>query len=437
MPAPVSKPFKICVVGGGIAGLAAASFLRADNREITILEQSRMNKEVGAAISLQPNATGVLERAGFAKYFDKYGAMVDTGFQIFRTDGVKQMAIPFNKENSNGYTRVLFHRVDLHDMLKELATEEDKTRGPAATIKTASRVASCDCEKGTITLESGEVLGEFDLIVGADGIHSKVRESVLGEKIQPKPTGLSAYRLLVNRDDIKDIPHAYAQCTQETWTSMMVGESCRAVMGPCRGGELLAIVALVPDDRMHEESTDSWTSSGSIDHLLESYAHFPEWIKTVFSRCPNLGLWQLRDTDPLSTWIKGRTILIGDAAHSMLPTQGQGASQSMEDAEALGTFFKDFKSTPSQEEISKVLKRVFDVRYERASIIQGYSRQQGRPEGGAVDTKTLEVKLNPQQFHHYNAYYDGAEAWEKKQQEEKSKAKSDDLAEKVEKLAVA
>ncbi|KAK4054335.1 hypothetical protein OIO90_003568 [Microbotryomycetes sp. JL221] len=419
MPAPVSESFKICIVGGGIAGLATAAFLRAENREITILEQSRMNKEVGAAISLQPNATGVLDRAGFAKLFPKYGGMVDTGFQIFRTDGVRQMQIPFSKANSNGYERVLFHRVDLHDMLKELATSEEAAQGPPATIKVASRVASCDCDKGTVTLESGEVLGEFDLIIGADGIHSKVRESVLGQKVQPKPTGLSAYRLLINRDEIKDIPHAYAQCTQETWTSMMVGESCRAVMGPCRDGSLLAVVALVPDDKMHEESSDSWTSSGSLEHLLESYSHFPEWIKTLFTRCPNLGLWQLRDIDPLDTWVNQRTILIGDAAHAMLPTQGQGASQSMEDAEALGAFFSNIKTKPTKQQVNEVLQRVFNVRYDRATVIQGYSRQQGKPQGGAVDTKTLEVKLNPQQFHQYNAYYDGAEAWEKKPESEK------------------
>lgn len=79
--------------------------------------------------------------------------------------------------------------------------------------------------------------------------HSKVRDSVLGagNKTKPLPTGLSAYRMIIPAESIKDLPHAYAQCTQETWTSMLVGEKCRAIMGPCRAGELLCIVALVPD----------------------------------------------------------------------------------------------------------------------------------------------------------------------------------------------
>lgn len=65
--------------------------------------------------------------------------------------------------------------------------------------------------------------------------HSKVRTAVLGHHVEPKRTGLSCYRIIVPRDLIKDLPHAYAQCTQETWTSMMMGQHCRVVMGPVRG----------------------------------------------------------------------------------------------------------------------------------------------------------------------------------------------------------
>lgn len=79
-------------------------------------------------------------------------------------------SVPSKKETNNGYDRILFHRVDLHDMLKELATREDSTRGAPVTLKTASRVVSCDCDNGTVQLENGDVLGEFDLIIGADGM---------------------------------------------------------------------------------------------------------------------------------------------------------------------------------------------------------------------------------------------------------------------------
>ncbi|KAM0753451.1 FAD binding domain-containing protein [Meredithblackwellia eburnea MCA 4105] len=407
MPAPVE--LRICIVGGGIAGLATAAILRGEGRKITVLEQSRMLKEVGAAISLQPNASGILERLGWGEDMRKAGAMVDNGFQIFGTDGSRKLQIASKRETNNGHDRVLFHRVDLHDMLKDLASRVDTKLGEPAEIRVASRVSSCDCEAGTIMLEDGQTLGPFDLIIGADGIHSKIRDSVLGKHVDAKPTGLSAYRLIIPKDHIEDLPHAYAQCTQETWTSMMVGQHCRAVMGPCRNGDLLSIVALVPDDQLHEASADSWTSAGSLEHLLESYANFPPWMKELFSRSPALGLWQLRDIDPLQTWVKGRVILIGDAAHAMLPTQGQGASQSIEDAEALKVFLEGLNGASTASEIEVALQRVFKVRHDRATLIQQYSRQQGK--SGANEKG--EVTLNPAEFHQYNVTYNGALEWEK------------------------
>ncbi len=94
------------------------------------------------------------------------------------------------------------------------------------------------------------------------------------------------------------------------------------------------------------------------------------------------------EQDPLPTWVKGRVILIGDAAHSMLPLQGQGASQSFEDAEALGAFFDGiFTGDVTANEVNAILKQVFDVRYERVTTIQNYSRKSARPatEAGSTD----------------------------------------------------
>ncbi|KAI5477302.1 AAA family ATPase [Pseudohyphozyma bogoriensis] len=408
-------PFRILIAGGGIAGLATAIALRAPGREIIVLEASKMNKEVGAAISLQPNASKIMAKLGFTdELLKKYGALVDGGFQIYGTDGTRQLQIPSTREGNFGGDRVLYHRVDLHDLLKELATAENPSKGSPAEIRVASRVASCDAEAGTLTLESGETLSG-DLIIGADGIHSKVREGVIGKKVDAVPTGLSAYRLIIPKELFPHLPHAYAQMnTKDPWTTMLMGHSRRVIMGPCRNAELLSIVALVPDEHMHEQSQDSWTSEGSMAHLLESFEIFPDWIKQLFALTPSLGLWQLRDLDPLPTWHKGAAIVIGDAAHAMLPTQGQGASQSIEDAEALGAFFADVKGRPSKEQVSAILEEVYQARVERATLIQAYSRQQARP---ATDGKSLKITLNPGEFNAYNLKYNGAKECRKQQLE--------------------
>ncbi|KAJ0373114.1 hypothetical protein COL26b_008733 [Colletotrichum chrysophilum] len=182
-------------------------------------------------------------------------------------------------------------------------------------------------------------------------------------------------------------------------------------MGPARNGSIYSIVAMVPDDQMQENAEGkSWTTKGDPEKLRETFKVFPPWARAVFKNCTEVGLWQLRDLDPLKTWHKGRTIIIGDASHPMLPTQGQGASQSVEDAEALGAIFSDVKTKPTQEEVAK--QTVFECRYDRATLIQGYSRQSGKP---ATDKSTNKITMNPGEFMDYNCNYGGARAWMEKQ----------------------
>lgn len=169
---------------------------------------------------------------------------------------------------------------------------------------------------------------------------------------------------------------------RQPFTSMVMAHDCRLIMGPAREGSVYSVVGLVPDDRIHEDVDEkqSWVSRGDLNRMLETFKDFPEWIKSIFRLTDDLGLWQLRDIDPLPTWTKGRVILIGDAAHAMLPTQGQGASQALEDAEALGAFFDGLPAeTRSLGDIEDTLSRVYRCRYERASLIQRYSREAARP----------------------------------------------------------
>ena len=127
------------------------------------------------------------------------------------------------------------------------------------------------------------------------------------------------------------------------------------------------------------DSAQSWVTRGDSKKMLETFKDFPSWMQDVLQNADNIGLWQLRDLDPLDTWHFGRVILIGDAAHAMLPTQGQGASQAIEDAEALGTLFSEIEERPSGEKVATILKQVFNSRYERASLIQSFSREAAKP----------------------------------------------------------
>ncbi|KAK7959722.1 uncharacterized protein PG986_004576 [Apiospora aurea] len=397
----VAEEFRIIIAGGGIAGLATAIALRAPNRQITVLERSRMLGEVGALISLQPNATKIVSQWGIDKFLEQAEPMPDRAFRIFNLEGkmVREMRL---ETDMFGADRMLYHRQDLHKGLLDAAPSPELP-GPPAAVRTASAVTSCDPDAGTVTLQSGETL-EADLIVGADGIHSAIRTAVLGEERGAIPTGISAYRLLIpieNLQNIDGLPEKLIDTSgraSEGTTTMIMGHDKRVIMGPGRGGKVFGVVALVPDEKMHEaSSTASWVEAGSREKLMESYADFPAWLREIFARGPDIALWQLRDIDPLPAWTKGRAIL------------------SVEDAEALQAFLRQHAGgRPNATEVASALRAVVAARYERASLIQLYSRQQARP---ATDSKASNtVTLDPAEFMKYNCDYYGAEEWLARQQ---------------------
>lgn len=376
-----TENFRIIVCGAGVAGLSAAIALRAPGRQILVLEQSKLAREIGATISLQPNASRILQHVWNVDSLQDANGTIDQGFRIFNTAGDVVNQLPLTLKTEYGGDRVCYHRQDLHACLLRAATSTERT-GPPAEVRTSSRVVSCDCKRGIVRLEDGEQLFA-DMIVAADGIHSELRTAVLGEVVNPIPTGFSAYRVVVPTSVLEDKAQEFCSKVnpREPITSMMMAHSCRLIMGTARQGELFSLVGLVPDEKMHEDPNkkQSWVSRGDLHQMLETYQDFPEWMKDVFRQADDLGLWQLRDLDPLKTWVKGRVILIGDAAHAMLPTQGQGASQALEDAEALGAFFEGIEQRPSAEEVAVLLQQVFKCRYERASLIQRYSREAAKP----------------------------------------------------------
>lgn len=350
--------------------------------------------------------------------------MVDGGFQVYNLDGELQMRIPLSTTEKYGAERMLYHRIDLHDALKKRATSEEWPGEPAE-IRVSSRVTHCDCDDGVVCTQTGEKF-QADLIIGADGIKSVIRDSVLDTKVPALRTGHSAYRMILSVDKLLTDCKPFCDVVdpKAPYTTMVMAHNRRMIMGPARNGSVYSIVAMVPDEDMNEDPTKtSWTTHGDIPKMQETFADFPEWARGPLSCVDDgeVGLWQLRDINPLPTWTKGRAILVGDAAHAMLPTQGQGASQAIEDAEAVGAFYadmdinKDGDLTSSLEKIKAINEKIFACRYKRATTIQQYSRQAAKP---ATEEGSVKVKMNPSEFMDYNCSYNGALEWARRQTEQ-------------------
>ncbi|CVK96704.1 related to salicylate 1-monooxygenase [Fusarium mangiferae] len=358
------NPLDVVIIGAGLAGLLAARVLR-EKHNVKVYERSSTPIEVGAAINIGPNGVRILDTLGFDR--SRAGSLPVGATKVFTKDGHLQLDEKNSYVEKYGADWLFQHRADLRGEFLRLATEDTGISGipgRPAEVLWDQKVIDIDPDEGRITLASGEQV-KADILIAADGIKSMVRPYVVGDAAfqTARPSGLSAFRFTLEVDDIKAalkrLPQIL-QADQPTCLSMVYSfdSTMRSVvMYPCRNFELLNFVCIVPDSSLKEKTTESWTASGDKEELIIA---------------KNIKLWQLRDQDPLPTYIRGRTVLIGDAAHAMTPHQGQGGTQAVEDAEGFRLFLQN---DVTSEHVTELLKDFDSVRRPRASQIQNNTRK--------------------------------------------------------------
>jgi salicylate hydroxylase len=348
-----AKRLRAAVVGGGIGGLAAACSLRRRGIEVSVFEQAEALGEIGAGLTIFPNSLRQLERMGLGEPLAAVGAKIGVGSHFRRADGT--VVGPIETTDSNGWNGVYgMHRVDL---LGVLAADL-----PPGTVRTGYRCMGFEQNDTSARLHfaNGETV-EADVVVAADGVHSVLQKYVVEPK-SPEYSGVRAYRGLLPREALPDWPEA----VHLIW----MGDGKHFMVYPVRGGRLLNYVGFVPTAN---ETAELWSAVGDRDELATFFAGWDLPVVSILENVESCFWWGLYDRRPLDTWTNGRLVLLGDAAHAMLPHLGQGANQSIEDGVALAVLLAG--RDPS--EVHCLLPEYEAFRRVRTDVVQAEARKNG------------------------------------------------------------
>ena len=312
-----SKPH-IVIVGAGIGGLAAAAALNRFGIGATIYEQAPGFARVGAAIQLTPNAMKVMRGFGLERHLRDRAFAPEVGFNRDWKTGEVTFLHPMGTETEAKYGApdLSMHRAVLHEALATLVPED--------AIKFGRKLAGIERDGRAIRLrfEDGNEV-RADAVIGADGIHSIVRRTIFGD--QPMTfTGQVAYRAVYRSELL-----GRAIDDRVKWWGP--GRHIVTYKIDPRRDELY-FIASTPEPDFEIES---WSAMGDKDMLLAHYEGFHPDAMVILESAPEVRKWALAERDPLPRWTEGALIVIGDAAHPMLPYMAQGAGCAMEDAVVL------------------------------------------------------------------------------------------------------
>ncbi|MDX2144062.1 MAG: FAD-dependent monooxygenase [Rhodospirillaceae bacterium] len=361
----------IILIGAGIGGLTAALALQRQGFKVAVYEQAPQLGEVGAGLTLSPNATHALCAIGLTDSLaQKASRPARQAVLHYRTGQIlveqERGDLPRRQYGADYYQ---IHRADLHTMLAEAIAANDPSairlnHSFVGLTQTGSRV--------DVTFANGANVSA-DVVIGCDGIKSEVRAALWG-KVPPRFTGNIAWRGLV---PVERLPKGFKI---EPASAAAVGTKHSMARYLIRNGTLLNYVAFAEKGGWEVES---WSVRSEVSELLAEFHDWHESFRTFLAATPPelCFKWALHDRDPLPQWTKGRVTLLGDAAHPMLPFLGMGAAMGIEDGVVLA---RAFQAAPA---IAEALARYENARRERATMIQLASRAaQTRLQGGKADT---------------------------------------------------
>jgi 2-polyprenyl-6-methoxyphenol hydroxylase-like FAD-dependent oxidoreductase len=335
---------KVAIVGGGIGGLTAALALLGRGIDVDVYEQAAELREVGAGIQLSANGNrvfsclGVLDeiRANACEAQGKEIRLWSTG------QSWKLFDLGVESVQRYGFPYLTVYRPDLIAVLAETL----KRAKPDA-VHVDARCVSVG--EGELRLAAGKRV-KADVIVGADGVHSTVRQALFGAD-NVSFTGIIAWRGTV---PMSELPAHMRRMVATNW----VGPGGHVVHYPVRRGESMNFVGV---KERSDWRIESWTALGDAHECAADYRGWHDDIHRMIRGSPQLYKWALVGRPPMERWTKGRTTLLGDACHPMLPFLASGAVMAIEDALVLARALAEIA------DVDEALRRYESARKERTT----------------------------------------------------------------------
>lgn len=348
------RKLSVAIIGAGIGGLTTASALRRAGVEAQVYEQAGKFARIGAGIQQSPNAVKVLRGLGLEAHLRRVAFQPATSLNRQWDTGELTNEYPMGRhiEELFGAPHLLMHRGDLHDALASIVPDE--------IVHLNKKLVGLERSRTDVTLRFADGgRARADAVIGADGVHSVVREILLGPE-QPRFTGRVAYRTTYPAARLGE----------------MVVEDSTKWWGPDRHiviyyvrprREEIYFVTSTPEPDFEVES---WTAKGDLKVLRKAYEGFHPQVQAVLSACPEVHKWALVERDPLPRWGEGPVVLLGDACHPMTPYMAQGAGMAIEDAAVLSRCLDGVDA----DGVEQALRRYELSRRDRTSKIQLSSR---------------------------------------------------------------
>ncbi|MHA3117055.1 salicylate 1-monooxygenase [Acinetobacter sp. ANC 4635] len=374
----MDKKIKVAVIGGGIAGLALTTQLvKYQHLDVHLFESAPQFSEIGAGISFGANAVKAIQLLGLSEEYERIADKVkvpytDIWFQW--RNGYTDEYLSASLAPKVGQSSV--HRADFLDTLIPLV--------PLSNVHFNKRVQQIEAtdDQATITFIDGQQV-ECDYVIGCDGIRSVVRNHVLDShqlpRVNPQFSGTWAYRGIIKFQDFKQAIEKLGNDVEiADVPQMFLGKDKHILTFPIRQGEEINIVAFNSDrtQTVLPENTP-WTSPVSKQQMLDDFSDWSDSCQALLNLIEHPTIWALHETQPLKTY-KNKTqnvIIIGDAAHAMLPHQGAGAGQGLEDALILAKLLENSQLT---RETIKLVSEIYEqIRLNRAVKVQNTSHESG------------------------------------------------------------